>query len=216
MKNFKLLTSVFFIISVFLFVSLGTAQAITWYGFASLHFDGQLKGGNYDKFDGLFTVYLADVVVTVACKNVNSDNGWHPGVGNFGDYTYYFPATVSPEGKGKVDVEGDISLHQFDDVDDPNFINICNSSTNPPNKVPIYNSAFISHISVDWSLAKCLNEDCSETKPDKNGVQECDFPGWTDPETGITYYVDPETGLPISFALGELIQFECSIDELFH
>ena len=91
MKYRRLLMSVVCFIGVLTFI--GQANALNWYGFSQLCFEGEFKGTK----DSNLEVTLVDVTVFAQCYNINNPGTCQPGVGNAGDITIKVDALADPE-----------------------------------------------------------------------------------------------------------------------
>ncbi len=192
MKYRRLFMSAVCLIGVFMFI--GQANAIRWYGFSGLCFEGEFKGTK----DSLLEITLVDVTVHAQCYNINTEGTCQPGVGNAGDITIGVDALADPEKiKGTLNADGCISLEKWDNHQSEDHQHICWPRDNT-NKWEVEGSAYIPEIKVEWVLKNAAND-----KVIRRGFQACYWPGT----------IDPDTCLPDDVSHG--LEFVCTIDDEF-
>jgi len=199
MKYRRLLMSAVCLIGVFMFI--GQANAIRWYGFSDLCFDATFTKDNSTKTvflkDTKLDITLNDVTVVVQCRSTNEpidgDLRCSPGVGNSGSYLIEASTYLSDKYKNNFIVDGCINLYEMNTLSavtvgpsDP-----CHTDKNI-NKVEVPNSAYVPEIHVSWVLSKI--DDGEEIG---TGTQYCRFEAPIDQLTCL-----PEHD----------IDFECDID----
>jgi hypothetical protein len=188
MKYRKLLTAVIFLINGYILpgqAEAGCAGTFCWSGFSSLRGEGTFTGlGKEGSAEA--DIIVVNAPVYVRCYNIqNGQIDTKPGVGNMGGTVLSGFGVPAMDGSGKTTISIEAPMSRYDDVNDPDFINICNASD--PNKFPRLGTAYVPFFETNNYVYKCNNSDPSCTKKllKYSASQNCVWQGSVDSETGL-------------------------------
>jgi hypothetical protein len=193
MKNFKILTGVIFLISVFVLMGLvGKAHALAWFGFSELCYEADLKGSP----DQEIQIEIVNLTIQGGCQNIQDaqeEYDCQNGIGHSGNFVidaFGDTSVDSDKVKNVVHISGCIDLrpfcsHNWPACEDPQdalegeecHVHICHPYDNV-NLEEIPGSCYVSTIDVIYNVINTKNN-----KSKYKAHQTCYWPGTIDQET---------------------------------